>query len=94
MKKTIFIFDEPSTGLHFYDIVKLNRCFEELVDLGHSVVIIEHHMDIIKTADWLIELGPEGGKNGGEIIFEGTPEELVAKSSTQTAKYLSEKLRK
>lgn len=93
-KKTIFIFDEPSTGLHFYDIVKLNRCFEELVDLGHSVVIIEHHMDIIKTADWLIELGPEGGKNGGEIIFEGTPEELVAKSSTQTAKYLSEKLRK
>ena len=93
-KKTIFIFDEPSTGLHFYDIVKLNRCFEELVDLGHSVVIIEHHMDIIKTADWLIELGPEGGKNGGEIIFEGTPEELVAKNSTQTAKYLSEKLRK
>ncbi|MEE1097390.1 MAG: excinuclease ABC subunit UvrA, partial [Bacteroidales bacterium] len=93
-KKTIFIFDEPSTGLHFYDIVKLNRCFEELVDLGHSVVIIEHHMDIIKTADWLIELGPEGGKNGGQIIFEGTPEELVAKNSTQTAKYLSEKLRK
>lgn len=93
-KKTLFVFDEPSTGLHFHDIVKLNKCFDELVDLGHSVVVIEHHMDIIKTADWLIELGPGGGKNGGRIIFEGTPEELVRVEESQTAKYLSEKLRK
>ena len=91
-KKTLFIFDEPSTGLHFYDIVKLNKCFEELVKLGHSVLIIEHHMDIIKTADWLIELGPGGGRNGGTIIFEGTPEDLVSRTDSLTAQYLKPKL--
>ena len=91
-KKTLFIFDEPSTGLHFYDIVKLNKCFEELVKLGHSVLIIEHHMDIIKTADWLIELGPGGGRNGGTIIFEGTPENLVSRTDSLTARYLKPKL--
>lgn len=90
--KTLFIFDEPSTGLHFHDIVKLNECFEELVKLGHSVVIIEHHADIIKIADWLIELGPAGGKNGGKIIFEGTPENMVAKTDSPTAHYLKPKL--
>lgn len=91
-KKTLFIFDEPSTGLHFYDIVKLNKCFEELVNLGHSVLIIEHHIDIIKIADWLIELGPGGGKNGGIITFEGTPEDLVTKTDSLTAQYLRPKL--
>lgn len=89
-KKTIFIFDEPSTGLHFYDILKLNECFDELVNLGHTVVVIEHNLDIIKTADWLIELGPGGGKKGGNIIFEGKPKSLL-QEDTPTSKYLKEK---
>lgn len=89
-KKTIFIFDEPSTGLHFYDILKLNECFDELVNLGHTVVVIEHNLDIIKTADWLIELGPGGGKKGGNIIFEGKPKSLL-KEDTPTSKYLKDK---
>ena len=89
-KKTIFIFDEPSTGLHFYDILKLNQCFDELVNLGHTIVIIEHNLDIIKTADWIIELGPGGGKKGGNIIFEGTPKSLL-QEDTPTSKYLKEK---
>lgn len=89
-KKTVFIFDEPSTGLHFYDIDKLNQCFDELVELGHTIVIIEHNLDIIKTADWLIELGPEGGKKGGNIIFEGKPESIL-KEDTPTSKYLKDK---
>ncbi len=92
-KKTLFIFDEPSTGLHFHDIVKLNQCFDELVELGHSVVVIEHHMDIIKTADWLIELGEKGGKEGGRIIFEGTPEQLVSEKQTATSEFLKPKLK-
>lgn len=91
-KKTLFIFDEPSTGLHFYDIVKLNQCFDELVSLGHSVLVIEHHVDIIKTADWLIELGPKGGGQGGRIIFEGTPEQLAAQGGTPTSAFLVPKL--
>lgn len=89
-KKTVFIFDEPSTGLHFYDILKLNQCFDELVNLGHTIVIIEHNLDIIKTADWIIELGPGGGKKGGNIIFEGTPKSLL-QEDTPTSKYLKEK---
>lgn len=89
-KKTIFIFDEPSTGLHFYDILKLNQCFDELVNLGHTIVIIEHNLDIIKTADWIIELGPGGGKKGGNIIFEGIPKSLL-QEDTPTSKYLKEK---
>ncbi len=89
-KKTIFIFDEPSTGLHFYDILKLNECFDELVNLGHTVVVIEHNLDIIKTADWLIELGPGGGKKGGNIIFEGKPKSLL-QEDTPTSKYLKDK---
>lgn len=89
-KKTVFIFDEPSTGLHFYDILKLNKCFDKLVELGHTVVIIEHNLDIIKTADWLIELGPEGGKKGGNIIFEGQPKSIL-KEDTPTSKYLKDK---
>ncbi|MBP3254047.1 MAG: excinuclease ABC subunit UvrA [Bacteroidales bacterium] len=90
-KPTLFVFDEPTTGLHLDDINKLNTCFDDLIRFGHSVLIIEHHLDIIKTADWLIELGPEGGKNGGKIIFEGTPEQLAA-SNTPTSKYLKQKL--
>ncbi|MBR1768851.1 MAG: excinuclease ABC subunit UvrA [Bacteroidales bacterium] len=91
LKPTLFVFDEPTTGLHFDDIHKLNECFEALIENGHSVVIIEHHLDIIKTADWIIELGEGGGKHGGKIIFEGTPLDMVNKADTPTSKYLKEK---
>lgn len=89
---TIFIFDEPSTGLHFHDINKLNIALQELVNIGHTVIVIEHHADIIKIADWIIELGPQGGKNGGNIVFFGTPEEMVNAENTQTGKYIKGKL--
>ena len=91
-KPTIFIFDEPSTGLHFHDINKLNIALNELVNVGHTVVVIEHHSDIIKIADWVIELGPEGGKKGGDIIFVGTPEEMAKDVSTQTGMYIKDKI--
>ena len=90
-KPTLFIFDEPTTGLHFDDINKLNQCFDDLIRYGHSVLIIEHHLDVIKTADWLIEMGPKGGKHGGKIIFEGTPEQLI-KANTPTSEFLREKI--
>jgi excinuclease ABC subunit A len=90
--KTLFIFDEPSTGLHFHDVQKLLKSFNALVDLGHSVLIIEHHLDIIKCADWIIEMGPMAGKHGGEIIFQGLPEALAKDKKSKTAKYLAEKL--
>lgn len=90
-KPILFVFDEPTTGLHFDDINKLNQCFDDLIGYGHSVLIIEHHLDIIRTADWLIEMGPEGGKKGGEIIFEGTPEQL-ADANTPTSKFLRNKI--
>lgn len=91
-KPTLFIFDEPSTGLHFYDIEKLNIALQELVSIGHSVVVIEHHPDIIKIGDWVIELGPDGGDSGGEIVFEGTPKELRDAVHTQTGRFLKDKL--
>ena len=90
-KPTLFIFDEPSTGLHFHDIQKLNIAIQELVNIGHSVVVIEHHPDIIKIADWVIELGPNGGDKGGKICFEGTPLEMTKAKKTQTGKYLKDK---
>ena len=88
MRKTLFVFDEPTTGLHFDDIRKLNECFDTLIKNGHTVLIIEHHLDIIKTADWLIELGPGGGKHGGNIIFEGTVKNMVENADTPTSKFL------
>lgn len=91
-KPQLFIFDEPSTGLHFHDIKKLLKAFDTLVINGHSIVVIEHHPDIIKTADWVIDLGPEGGKEGGNIVFEGTPEDLVQCPDSYTGKYLKGKL--
>ena len=91
-KPQLFIFDEPSTGLHFHDIKKLLKAFDTLVVNGHSIVVIEHHPDIIKTADWVIDLGPEGGKAGGEIVFEGTPEDLIQCPGSYTGKYLKGKL--
>lgn len=88
----LFIFDEPTTGLHFDDIKTLMRCFNALVENGHSVVIIEHNMDVIKCADYIIDLGPEGGENGGNIVAQGTPEEIVKVKNSYTAKFLKEKL--
>ncbi|GGF15731.1 excinuclease ABC subunit UvrA [Hymenobacter cavernae] len=91
--KILFIFDEPSTGLHFHDINKLMTALNALIEQGNSVLIIEHNMDIIKCADWLIDLGPEGGINGGHLLFEGTPEDMVKlKDTNHTARFLAEKL--
>jgi excinuclease ABC subunit A len=89
---TLFIFDEPTTGLHLHDIRKLMDSFNALVDKGHSVVVVEHNPDVIKCADIVIDLGPEGGEDGGYLIFEGTPEELVKCKNSYTGKYLKNKL--
>lgn len=89
---TLFIFDEPTTGLHFHDIDKLIIAFQELVALGHSILVIEHNMDVLKCADWIIDIGPEGGKGGGQIVAEGTPEDIVANKKSYTGNYLKEKL--
>jgi excinuclease ABC subunit A len=85
---TLYFFDEPTTGLHFEDISKLLDSFNELVDQGHSVIIIEHNLDIIKSADWVIDIGPEGGFGGGQVVFEGTPDQLVKEGETHTARFL------
>lgn len=89
---TLFIFDEPTTGLHFHDILKLLDSFNALIAKGHSILIIEHNLDIIKCADWVIDLGPEGGVRGGNILFEGTPEGLVESGVGFTSGYLADKL--
>jgi excinuclease ABC subunit A len=90
----LFIFDEPTTGLHFHDISKLLKAMNALVDQGHSVLVIEHNLEIIKCADWVIDLGPEGGeKQGGHLVFAGTPEDLVKSGKGYTAGFLKDKLR-
>ncbi|OYQ43850.1 excinuclease ABC subunit UvrA [Flavobacterium aurantiibacter] len=91
-EKALFIFDEPTTGLHFHDIKKLLKSFDALIEKGHSIIVIEHNLDLIKCADWVIDLGPEGGDNGGELLAVGTPEEVVKNKKSITAKYLKEKL--
>jgi len=91
-QSVLFIFDEPSTGLHFNDINKLMKAFNALVENGHTVIIVEHNMDIIKCADWLIDLGPNGGSEGGELLYEGQPEGLLACTRSHTATFLREKL--
>ena len=91
-KPTLFIFDEPTTGLHFHDVNKLLESFNALIANGHSVIIIEHNMEVIKSADWVIDLGPESGNKGGEIVFEGTPEDLVKCKHSYTGKALKNKL--
>ncbi|WP_194775472.1 excinuclease ABC subunit UvrA [Pararhodonellum marinum] len=88
----LFIFDEPTTGLHFHDIKKLLYSINALIEQGHSVIIIEHNTEVIKSADWVIDLGPEGGENGGQITFEGTPEDLKTIPDNHTAKYLRESM--
>ena len=85
----MFIFDEPTTGLHFYDVEKLLKSFDALIAKGHSIVVVEHNPDVIRSADWILDLGPEAGDGGGQIVFEGTPEQLVAEGKTWTAKYMS-----
>lgn len=89
---TLFIFDEPTTGLHFHDIQKLLKAFDALLERGHSIIVIEHNMDVIKCADHVIDLGPDGGDRGGNIVAEGTPEEVAACKESITGKYLKEKL--
>ncbi len=91
--KTLYVLDEPSTGLHFYDIDKLMKMLQQLADNGNTVLIIEHNMDIIKCADWIIDLGPEGGDGGGEVIFKGTPEQIIKCEKSYTGKYLKKYLK-
>jgi excinuclease ABC subunit A len=90
--KALFVFDEPTTGLHFHDIKKLLASFDALIEKGHSIIVIEHNLDLIKCADWVIDLGPEGGENGGKLLGAGTPEDLVKMKKSSTATYLQEKL--
>ena len=89
---TLFIFDEPTTGLHIHDINRLLSAFNALLDKGHSLIVIEHNLDVIKTADWIIDLGPEGGEKGGFVLFEGVPEKLKNTELSHTAQYLKSKL--
>jgi excinuclease ABC subunit A len=91
-EKALFIFDEPSTGLHFHDIKKLLASFEALIENGHSIIVIEHNLDLIKCADYIIDLGPEGGENGGKLLGVGTPEQIVKNKLSITGKYLKLKL--
>ncbi len=90
--KVLFIFDEPTTGLHFHDINKLLSSFNALIEKGHSIVVIEHNIELIKCADYIIDLGLEGGKKGGNLIFEGIPEELVKIKNSYTAEFLRGKV--
>ena len=86
--KILFIFDEPTTGLHFHDVQKLLHSFDALLQKGHTVLVVEHNLDVIRAADWVIDLGPDAGDRGGEVVFEGTPEDLKKQGKTFTAKYL------
>ena len=90
--KTIYILDEPTTGLHFEDIRKLLEVLDQLVSYGNTVIVIEHNLDVIKTEDWIIDLGPDGGDKGGEIIAQGTPEELIKINNTYTGQFLKKLL--
>jgi len=90
--KMLFIFDEPTTGLHFNDINKLLKSFYSLIERGHSIICIEHNLDVIKCADWIIDLGPEGGNKGGEVLFSGTPEDIIKEKTSYTGKFLKPKL--
>ncbi|MGL2967193.1 excinuclease ABC subunit UvrA [Flavobacterium sp. XGLA_31] len=91
-EKALFVFDEPTTGLHFHDIKKLLASFDALIEKGHSIIVIEHNLDLIKCADWIIDLGPEGGENGGQLLAIGTPEDLVKNKKSITGFYLKDKL--
>jgi excinuclease ABC subunit A len=89
---TVYILDEPTTGLHFADVKKLLHVLDRLVSAGNTVVVIEHNLDVIKNADWIVDLGPEGGEGGGSIIAEGPPEQIAACEASYTGKYLAPEL--
>ncbi len=91
-EKALFVFDEPTTGLHFHDIKKLLASFDALIEKGHSIIVVEHNLDLIKCADWIIDLGPEGGENGGQLLATGTPEDIVKNTKSVTGFYLKEKI--
>ena len=93
-KPTLFLFDEPTTGLHFEDVRVLLQVFQRLVDAGHSVIIIEHNLDVIKSADWVIDLGPDAGDQGGKIVAQGTPEQVAACEASHTGQALKDVLPK
>ncbi|MEO6015083.1 MAG: excinuclease ABC subunit A, partial [Devosia sp.] len=88
--RTLYMLDEPTTGLHFHDIRKLLELLHELVDAGNTVVVIEHNLEVIKTADWIIDMGPEGGDGGGEVVGIGTPEDIAENKRSYTGKFLKE----
>jgi excinuclease ABC subunit A len=88
---TLFIFDEPTTGLHFHDVKKLLDSFRALLQRGHSIITIEHNLDVIRSADWLIDLGPEGGEGGGQVIFTGYPMDAVKEKKSYTGQFLAMK---
>jgi excinuclease ABC subunit A len=90
--RTVYVLDEPTTGLHFEDIRKLLGVLGRLVDAGNSVIVIEHNLDVIKTADWIVDMGPEGGRGGGTVVAEGTPERVAAHPASYTGKFLKELL--
>lgn len=92
-EKVLFVFDEPTTGLHFHDIDKLLKAINALINRGHSVIIIEHNIEVIKSADWIIDLGPEGGDGGGQVVFEGVPEDMIKLKNNHTAHYLKQKFK-
>ena len=87
-EKILFLFDEPTTGLHFHDVEKLLKAFDALIAKGHTVIVVEHNLDVIRAADWVIDLGPDAGDKGGEIVFSGTPEDMVGSGTSFTADYL------
>ena len=90
--KTLYVLDEPTTGLHFHDVAKLLQVLNKLKDRGNTLIVIEHNLEVIKTADWIIDLGPEGGSGGGEIISEGTPETVAKNKKSYTGMFLNKKL--
>ncbi|MCY1378304.1 UvrABC system protein A [compost metagenome] len=90
--RTLYILDEPTTGLHFHDVAKLLEVLHELVEQGNTVVVIEHNLEVIKTADWVIDLGPEGGDGGGEIVAVGRPEDIVKEKRSYTGQFLKDLL--
>ena len=87
-QRILFIFDEPTTGLHFYDVEKLLKSFDALLAQGHTIVVVEHNLDVIRSADWIIDLGPEAGDGGGNLVFAGKPEDLAKCPESHTADYL------
>jgi excinuclease ABC subunit A len=92
--RTLYILDEPTTGLHFHDVAKLLEVLQELVEQGNTVAVIEHNLEVIKTADWIIDLGPEGGDGGGRIVAEGTPEKVAKVKESYTGQFLAEMLQR